>query len=43
MSKKKQSDPAQEEQLEQTSEQTQPETADEVDSTKELLAQQEDK
>ena len=47
MSKKKQTDPAQEEQLEQTPEQTQPETVEEqsseTDSTKELLAQQEDK
>ncbi len=47
MSKKKQADPAQEEQLEQTPEQTQPEVveepASETDSAKELLAQQEDK
>ncbi len=47
MSKKKQTDPTQEEQLEQTPEQTQPETveepAPESDPAKELLAQQEDK
>ena len=46
MSKKKQTDPSQEEQLEQTPEQTQPEAvedpAPESDPAKELLAQQED-
>lgn len=47
MSKKKQADPAQEEQLEQTPEQAQTEPIEEQnsesDSAKELLAQQEDK